>query len=293
MCLELVDDPALAWPADGQVFDVAMGWEDKLVDLGSYATKHISCSRSPPVLKIECAAVEQHASLKSQRSQGWDSVSLGDIAQAIARRNGLKAAIATEFSKVRIEHEDQTESDMAFLTRLGRRFDAVIKVASGRLTMTGTSRGKKASGDSFTPIVLTNIMRWEYSGEQTKKYTGVRAYWWDEAAAEKRYVLVGKQGVVLELDYNKGSATEARHAAETKFREIVRKGKKFSFTIPGNPDIASERRVLARSVREGVDGEWTVKSVEHVLDSGSFVSTGNCEVDGYKETIEQSDENVD
>jgi phage protein D len=286
MCLELVDDPPLAWPAEGQVFDVAMGWEDKLVDLGSFATKHISCSRSPPIMKIECAAVEQNASLKSQRSQGWDSVSFADIASTIARRNGLKAAIATEFSDVRIEHEDQTESDIAFLTRLGRRFDAVIKVSSGRLTMTGTSRGTKASGDAFSPIVLTNFIRWEYSGDQTKKYTGARAYWWDEAAAEKRYVLVGEQGVVLELDYNKGSADDARRAAEAKFREVVRKGKTFSWTVPGNPEIAAERKVIARGTREGVDGEWIVKRADHILDSAGYISSGVCEVNGFREEIE-------
>ncbi|WP_141735880.1 phage late control D family protein [Oligoflexus tunisiensis] len=286
MCLELVDDPPLAWPSDGQVFDVAMGYEDELVDLGSYAVKHISCSRSPPILKIECAAVEQNASLKSQKSQGWDSVSLADIASTIARRNGLKPAVASEFSEIRIEHEDQTESDIAFLTRLCRRYDAVVKVSSGHLSLTSTSRGKKASGESFSPIVLTDFVRWEYSGDQTKKYSGVRAYWWDEAAAEKQYVLVGKQGVVLDLDFNRGSADAARRAAETKFREVVREGRTFSWTVPGNPEIASERIVFAKGAREGVDGEWTVKSVDHVLDQGGFLSIGACEVDGNKESIE-------
>src|SRR6185436_943464 len=111
-------------------------------------------------------------------------------------------------------------------------------------------------------VLLTNLIRWEFSSEQTKKYTGVRTYWWDEAAGEKRYVFVGKQGVVLELDFNKGSQDAARRAAETKFREVVRKGKELTWTTPGNPDISSERAVVIKGEREGVDGEWPVKSVE-------------------------------
>ncbi len=52
MTLMLADEPAIQWPKDGQVFAVAIGYEDRLIDVGSYAVQHIAVSGPPRVLKI-------------------------------------------------------------------------------------------------------------------------------------------------------------------------------------------------------------------------------------------------
>jgi phage protein D len=283
LSIELADDPPITLPKDNQIFDVAIGYKDLLVNVGSFATKHIAVSGPPRILKIEASAMNQAASLKTRREQSWESTTLGDLVAAIARRNGLLPAVIPDLKAIPIAHENQTESDAAFLQRLGRRYDFLFKVASGRLIATPFDKSLKASGSELPKIKVSNPIRYEFSGDQTKRYTGVRAYWYDSQAAAKRYVFFGQQGVVLELEFNQVSEAQARKVAEAKFREVSRKGKTLSFTVPGNQDLAVERAVVVSGIRAGIDGEWIIKSVEHSIDGSGFVSAVNCSVNSYKE----------
>jgi phage protein D len=281
MTLELVDD-GIQWPTNGLEFTVALGYDNVLTTVGKFTTKHIGVSMSGRrILKIEAAAMEQSSSLKSQREQSWDSTTLGAIAEEIARRNQLKPQVFDELKAIAIQHEDQTESDLAFLCRLGRRYDLTVKVSGRYLIVAPQDKSGDPDGSNM-PISITSPLRFEFSGDQTQRYTGVRAFWYDNEAAEKKHVMYGKEGVVLELEYNKGSEQGARKAAEAKFREVVRKGKTLSLTVPGNTQLAAERKIDASGLGQGIDGEWVIKTVEHVYAPCGFESTVECSVDGYK-----------
>ncbi len=283
MTLELTDD-GIEWPADGLEFTVALGYGNVLTTVGKFTTKHIGISMNGKrTLKIEAAAMESSASLKSQREQSWDGTTLGAIAEEIARRNSLKPMVFDELKAIPIEHEDQTESDIAFLVRLGRRFDHTVKVSGRYLMITPKDKGGDPDGTS-QPITIENPIRFEYSGDQTQRYTGVRAFWYDNEAAEKKYVMYGKEGVVLELEFNKGTEDSARKAAEAKFREVIRRGKTLSLTVSGNTQLAAERRINAIGLGKGIDGEWVIDKVEHILAPSGFESTVECSVDGMKES---------
>ncbi len=282
MTLELVDD-GIEWPAEGLEFTVALGYDNVLTTVGKFTTKHIGVSMSGKrTLKIEAVAMEHAASLKSQREQSWDATTLGAIAEEIARRNTLKPMVFDELKSIPIDHEDQTESDIAFLVRLGRRFDHTVKVSGRYLMITPKDKGGDPDGSS-QPITIENPLRFEYSGDQTQRYTGVRAFWYDNEAAQKKYVMYGKEGVVLELEFNKATEDSARKAAEAKFRDVVRKGKTLSLTVSGNTQLAAERKIHAIGLGKGIDGEWVIDTVEHAFAPSGFESTIECSVDGYKE----------
>ncbi len=285
MTLELIDD-GIEWPKAGQEFSVALGYDNVLTSVGRFATKHVGVAMDGKrIVKIEAAAMEQSSSLKSQREQSWDGTTLGAIAEEIVRRNQLKPAIFDELKSIAIEHEDQTESDLAFLCRLGRRHDLTVKV-SGRYLMLTPADKSGANPDGTIPVIrIEKPIRFEYSGDQTQRYTGVRAYWYDNEAGEKRYVMYGKDGVVLELEYNKITEVGARKAAEAKFREVVRKGKTLTLTVPGNVQLAAERKIDVRGLGPGIDSEWVIKSVEHSIDGAGFQSNLECSIDGSRDEL--------
>lgn len=292
MSIELADDPPISWPSNGQVFDVALGYNQELMSVGKFATKHIGVVGSPQrILKIEAAALEQFASLKNQQEQSWDDTSFGAIAEEIARRNGLKPLIYDRLDTIAIQHEDQTESDIAFLCRLGRRFDLTVKVSGSSLLISKADRSGTING-AIPVIPITNPIRFEYSGDQTRKYTGVRAFWYDSTTGQKHFVLYGKEGVVLEIEFNKITEAGARKAAESKFREVVRKGKNLTLTVPGNASLAAEVKIMVSGLGDGIDGEWIVKSVEHVFDGSGWLTNIESSVDGYKE-VPESGEDID
>jgi uncharacterized protein len=291
MTLELVDD-GIEWPKEGTEFTVSLGYENVLTTVGKFTFKHVRySSKGKQTLTITAAAMEHAASLKSQREQSWDATTLGAIAEEIARRNSLKPQVFDELKAIPIEHEDQTESDIAFLCRLGRRYDLTVKV-SGRYLMLAPADKSGDPDGTNKPILIRNPTGVDYSGDQTQRYTGVRAFWYDNEAAEKKHVLYGKEGVVLELEYNKITEAGARKAAETKFREVVRKGETLSFTVPGNLQLAAERKADVQGIRPAIDGIWVIKTVEHVYAPGGFESSVECSVDGYKE-VKKADEASD
>jgi phage protein D len=282
MTLELVDD-GIEWPAAGLEFTVALGYDNVLTTVGKFTTKNIGVSMNGRrTLKIEAAAMESSASLKSQREQSWDGTTLGAIAEEIARRNGLKPMVFDELKSVALDHEDQTESDIAFLVRLGRRFDHSVKVSGRYIMITPNDKGGAPNGTDQV-VRIENPIRFEYSGDQTQQYTGVRAFWYDNEAAQKKYVMYGKEGVVLEIEFNKISKAGARRAAEAKFREVVRKGKSLSITIPGNANLGVEIKMSISGLGERIDGAWTIKSIEHVFDGSGWVTNIECNVDGYRD----------
>ncbi|MDQ3234982.1 MAG: contractile injection system protein, VgrG/Pvc8 family, partial [Pseudobdellovibrionaceae bacterium] len=290
MSLELADD-GIEWPKAGQEFLVALGYDNTLTTVGRFAAKHVGVAMDGRcILKIEAAAMEQSSSLRSQREQSWEATTLGAIAEEIARRNQLKPAIFDELKSIPIDHEDQTESDLAFLCRLGRRHDLTVKVSGSYLMLTPADKSGTDADGNIPVIRIEKLMRFEYSGDQVGQYTGVRAFWYDNDAAMKRQVMVGREGVVLELEYNKLTEDGARKAAEKAFRDVVRKGRSLSFTVSGNPELAAERRVIAEGFREGVDGEWVIKSVEHVFDGSGFLSQVECSPEGEKEAPGEASE---
>jgi phage protein D len=91
--------------------------------------------------------------------------------------------------------------------------------------------------------------------------------------------MYGKEGVVLELEYNKITEAGARKAAETKFREVIRKGKTLTLTVPGNVQLAAERKIDVQGLGAGIDGEWVIKKVEHSIDGAGFLSTIDCSLE--------------
>jgi phage protein D len=285
MSLELADD-GIEWPKAGQEFVVALGYDNVLTTVGRFAAKHVGALMDGRrIIKIEAAAMEQSSSLRSQREQSWDGTTLGAMAEEIARRNQLKPAIFDELKSIAIEHEDQTESDLAFLCRLGRRFDLTVKVSARYLMLTPADKSGTDPDGNIPIIRIENPIRFEYSGDQTQRYTGVRAYWYDNDEGERRYIMHGKEGVVLELEYNKISEEGARKAAEAKFREVVRKGKSLTVTVPGNVQLAAERWIEVQGLGAGIDGEWVIKNVEHTFDGYGFQSNLECSKGGFKDQL--------
>lgn len=195
----------------------------------------------------------------------------------------MRLATTRGLSSIRLSHEDQIESDIAFLTRLGRRFDAIVKVSSDFLIFSEESRASQVSGGELPRVLLTDITSFEYSSDQSPSYSGVRAFWYDVKTAKKNQILIGKEGAVLNLEYTKRSEAEARRAAESKLRSILRRGKNLSLTVLGNPEIAAERIGLIQGLREGIDGEWIIKSVEHLIDSSGYLSKVQCETSGFND----------
>jgi phage protein D len=271
--LELVlsNRPHFKWPTRGQRLDVSLGYEDRLVNMGAFAVRSISARGAPHEVKIDAFPIHSIQTLKSQREQSWEVISLPDLVDTIAKRHGLKSAVSRSFSGIMLEHEDQSESDLAFLSRIGRRYHAIVKTQGGFLIFSESGLGESSSGKVIEPLRLTKFIDYEYTGADMS-YTGVKASYWNRRAASKGQVLVGKDDRVFDIRFHYKSETTARKAAESKFKRLKNSDEKLSVTIPGNPEAFAERKFAVVSLGEGIDDLWLSKSVEHILEPNAFAS---------------------
>jgi phage protein D len=239
--------------------------------MGAFAVRTISARGAPHELKIDAFPIHSIQTLKSQREASWEAISLTDLVEKIAKRHGLKPAISRSFSGVMLEHEDQSESDLAFLSRVGRRYHAVVKTQGGFLIFSESGIGESTSGKVLEPIQLTKFIDYEYTGADTS-YTGVKASYWDQRGARKGQVLVGTEERVSDIRFHYRSEKTARKAAESKLKKIKSSDEKLSVTVPGNPDAFAECKFAVVGLGEGIDDLWLSKSVEHILEANAYTS---------------------
>ena len=73
---------------------------------------------------------------------------------------------------------------------------------------------------------------------------------------------------------------QAKAAGEAKLREFARGEARATFCFPGNPLVAAEEKLTVACVRDGVDGDWIIRSATHELSGGGYTCRVEAEAPG-------------
>lgn len=287
-------DGLIAMPRHGAKVRLWLGWHgEPLVDKGLFVVDEVEHSGPPDQLSIRAKAAELRGTLKEQRTRGWDMVHLGDIIETIAGAHGLTPSVATDLAGIVIDHIDQTdESDVHFLTRLGREHDAIATIKDGHLLFARAGEGKTASGQALPGIVITRRDgdRHRYTvQDRAGTTTGVKAKWTDREAAWEKEVLVGEEGNVKTLRKVYPNEAAAEAAAEAEYKRGARSAQTMSLTLAfGRPELLAETPVTLSGFKPGIDGSgWIAARVTHRLDDTGM--TTDVELDPVNGKSDESD----
>lgn len=284
-------DGQLAIPPRGAVIQLWLGFKGELVDKGSFTVDETSHSGTPDKLTIRARSADLRGSLKVKREQSWHQVRIDALVNTLAKRHGLQPMIGAELADTLIEHIDQThESDISFLTRLGKQYDAIATVKAGRLLFMPSGSGSSASGQPIPAVTLTRNQGDQHHyqlADRDSRYSGVIAYWQDNASAERQQKYDGDVSSnsatpkVLRTPYP--NASEAQQAATAEWQRIQRQGASFNLTLAtGNPALYPETPIKARGWKKEIDEtEWLLTKVVHSLSDGGY--TGQLEMVPVKE----------
>lgn len=287
LTLELDDrDQLLELPSKGAKLQAAIGYEGApLVEMGAFVVDEVEVTGGPATLTIRASATDFTGGISAPRERSWHFTTLGAIVEQIAAEHGLLPVVDPELAGAEVQHADQTESDIQFLTRLAQQRQAVVKTPEGRLVLAKRGRTKAVSGASLPAITISpgQGASWRMVTAGRGDYGAVRAYWHDLRTAQRREVVVGQPGGrVQSLTKTYPTEDEAREAAASKLK-ATSKGKD-TLTVsamPGNPRVAAEQPVQAVGFRAGVDGEWVATRVEHKISgSGGYTTDLECELPG-------------
>lgn len=292
------EDGAIAeLPRIGTSLTVSLGYaESTLVSLGRFIVDELEIRAPPATLTVSAKAADMVGPFRSPKTRSWDETTLGKIVEKIAGEHRYTPKFDPELGRIAIGHLDQTEeSDMALLTRLAGKHDAVAKPVAGFLVLAKQGAVKSVTGLTLSTITLkaSDLAEWRYqhsarklggSGATQEANTqlppppatgGTKAYWWDFGLGERREVTTGKPPY-QEIRYVHATEAEAKAAAATRKNTGERGQGELSFSLPGDPRLAAEGR-LTLNLRSSIPTDWSIKRVEHRLGSQGYTTQVECE----------------
>lgn len=280
--IELSDhDGKLAIPEKGMELAVSIGWTGKpLVNKGTYKVDEVEHSGAPDTLRIRARSASMTREMGSRRERSWHSKTIAQIVRTIADEHKLTPVVGNTLGATAIPHIDQThESDMAFLTRLARRYDAVMTVKEGRLLFMPIGEATTASGQALPAISITRQSgdQHRYHVSEREKYSGVRAYYHSGGRGKRKDVVVGGEDnhSIKTLPITYPSEGEARDAATAELKRCQRGQATMEYTLAlGVPELRPEAPVNISGFKPVIDEEdWLVKRATHSIGQGGYITS--------------------
>jgi phage protein D len=270
----------LAIPARGAVLRVAFGWSDTgIVDKGSFTVDEVEHSGAPDILTIRARSASMTKEMGERIERSWHGETIGAIVRKIAGKHGLKPAIADALAKVAIAHIDQThESDLSFLTRLAKRYDAVMNVKDTHLLFMPIGHGTTAKGTKLESIELTRKDgdQHRYHIAERENYAGVRANYHGTGRKKRESVVVGGENNhnIKVLPETYATEADARAAATAEFNRTKRSQATMDYTLAlGRPDLYPEIPVYLNGFKPDIDAQsWLAKKVKHSIGDGGYTT---------------------
>lgn len=272
-------DGALALPRKGVKLQLSIGFigQQGLVNKGSFVVDEVEHSGAPDIVTIRARSADMRESLRVRRDQSWHATTLGTIIKTIAARHRIDQRIAPELASVAVSHIDQTnESDLNFVTRLAKRFDAVATIKAGALLFLPINGSQTASGTRLPTLAITRSSgdSHHYTQSDRDAYTGVRAYWHDGKKANRKGVLVGTKVTPKTLKDTYATEADAMAAAQAEWQRIQRGLATLKLTLAiGVPSLVPQSPVTVQGFKQQIDGtQWLATRVTHKLDDSGLTT---------------------
>lgn len=275
-------DAVIAWPPHGAELEVFLGYKGTpLSRMGLYVVDELSHTGPPDKLVIQGKAADMRSIIKAPKTRSWDGFTIGTIVATVAAEHQLVGRIADPFLSTAIEHIDQTEeSDLHFLTRLAREYDAVSKPVGGFWVFVPRGESKAASGQTLPQIDIAkqHITRHRMMQSERGKYSAVTSYWSDKDNAERVGITVGEGKPAFIIRHGYPTVVEAQRAAEAKLSALKRGVATLSLTLIGNTSLQAEGTINLLDLRDPIKGAWLITRVEHHFSGRGFVSRVEAEI---------------
>lgn len=269
-------DGKLEVPARGVVLRVFLGWEASgLVDKGTFQIDEVAYDGPPDKITLRGRSADMTSSLRTRTERSFHDTTIEEIVSTIATSHQLTPVIGNGFANVKVAHIDQTnESDLNFLNRLGKRYDAVATMKDGKLLFMPIAPGCTASGQEMPTFLLSREDGdgFRFNVSERESYTEVRAYWQDKGQGKRRSVAAGVAGNTKCMREIFASEADALENVNAEWQRIQRGKVSLQFDLAyGRPDLSPQVKVQFPEMKAPMGSIiWLLSRVTHKLSSGGL-----------------------
>lgn len=259
-------------PATGARLAVALGYRGQaLVQMGTWTVNGVGGSGPIETMTIRAEAEDLSGPIRSPRTRAWEETTLSAVVTSIARRAGLTPFVSPRLAGIAIDYEAQTaESDLHFVTRLAKRFDAIAKPASGRLVV---ARRGEGLGDPIE-VSRADAADWRWSLGERGKYASVEARYGRPDVGSEATFVAGSGEPKRELRRVYPNAAEAREAATAELEAAARGERTFGIGLHKfRGDLFGGARLSLIGFGPSIDGAAEAQRVRHQLDASGLVTS--------------------
>jgi phage protein D len=271
-------DGLLSIPKKNAKIRVSLGWSTSgLIDKGEFNVDEVEHRGAPDQITIRARSAKMDGALRTRTERSFHKKTIAEIVSTVATANNLKPVVDKVIASKVIPHIDQVEeSDMAFLNRLGRRYDTVATVKDGRLLFLRIAGAKTASGARMPEMDIYRSQgdNHTYLEASRDTYTGVVVHWRDPRKATKRKVVVGVIGNAKHLRETYANEQDALEAATSEWERLRRGEATMRFSLAtGVPQLSPQYVIRFPDFKKPInEKEWLVKSISHRLGENGFVT---------------------
>ena len=275
-------------PIDAEI-KAWLGYEPEPVYMGSFKVDQWTKRGSPKLLSVNAKAAEFSGDIKSTKTRSHHATTVGAIVRKIAAEHGLGAQVDSRIGARVIAHIDQqTESNLGFLSRLAKRNGATFKLADGKIIFAAKGSKTLPSGKAKTAIVITPDMvsdEWSVTEGQRGAHQSVKCAYIDPTTKRRHYATAGSGKPCHRDKHLYASQAEADAAAHAKLGDLTRGKFTADFEGPGNPALFAEALVTLKGFDPDADGDFLVKTVSHSFSSSGFRTSVTMETEGASEPV--------
>ncbi len=276
-------------PAIGDRLRLMMGYLERtpIPVIGDFVVDEVRLSGPPLSISFTAKGADMTRALKAPIIDDADDDTLADLARRIAQRHGYEAQIHHDADRIPLGHIDQqTESDMALLTRIGRDRDWVTRLDGNRLILRPHAGNLPPAREAseWQPAIhridARSITRYDYTTNARSRYGKVRSWYYDPDTGRRVPVEVddGEQpdAPTLDLRHDARDENAALDLATARLRQLRRAEGSLTLELPGDTRLLAGHHILVTGLSDPVAGQWVIERAEHTLDASGLRTRIEC-----------------
>lgn len=259
-------------PRTGAILNPVGGYEGLMRDFGLFSVDSVVYDGWPQKITIDAKSVAAKSAAKQREPKaypGKDYPTYGDIFAEVAKQIGVQLRISADIKAKKNTYEAQSdENSLEFTTRLGEKLNASVSIKAGNLVVVQKGAGLSVSGGQLGIITISkgfNLLSYSVTEKDEPKHKEVEATYYDRKKNKREIVTVqtGMDGPKFLMRTPFQDEEEAKAAAESHAKELLRMRGDATFEIDGDPFAMAEAWAVVSGCRTRVDGAWWAKSVTH------------------------------